>query len=165
MLIMVAQAGSPTIAPMTGTVHYPIDDLIALAKLIIKDLRAYHISLRDAADDIDDEDTSVEEGYIISYIYSILIQVEPPPPPTSQEDVTEFERRWREDPRSPERDLLSIGSMGNSEWVIKEAVTRRRSTRGTPPADDSDWRKEDALLDFIQFLAKPNHAGLFSIID
>lgn len=49
------------------------------------------------------------------------------------------------------------------QQVIEEAITLRKSRRGEPPSDDPSWSKEDALLDFIQFLAKPNHAGLFAI--
>jgi len=151
------------IAPLTGTVHYPLDALLALAKLIIKDVHAHHTALRDAADDVDDEDTSAEEGYNIAHIYTALIQVDPHLPPSmNDEEVTEAARRWVEDPRSAERGLLELGLVGTIGWVIDEAVARRKSMRGAPPPDDPSWSTEDALLDLIQFLSKSNHAGLFA---
>jgi hypothetical protein len=40
-------------------------------------------------------------------------------------------------------------------------MTLRKETRGDAPESDPGWEKEDALLDFLMFLTKWNHAGLF----
>jgi hypothetical protein len=106
------------IAPLTGIVRYPLDALLTLAKLIIKDVHAHHNGLRIAADDANDEDTSLEEGYNVANVYTALLQVEPLLPSwLDEKDVTEVERRWVEDPRSAEKGLLALGRVGKIGWV------------------------------------------------
>jgi hypothetical protein len=104
------------IAPWTGTLRYPVDELLSLAKAIIKDVQAHHTALQDAADSADDDTTVADEGDNLIDINNALFQVEPPPL-SEGEDATEVYRRWVEDPRSPERGLLRLGFVTKIGWV------------------------------------------------
>lgn len=99
-----------SVAPLTGTIHYPVHALVTLAKFIIKDVQAHHTALRDAPYDTDDDDTILDESDNLIDIYNALIQVEPPPLPEDRY-VGEYERSWLEDPRFPEQRLLQLGRL------------------------------------------------------
>jgi hypothetical protein len=49
--------------------------------------------------------------------------------------------------------------------VMNAAVKLRKETRGDPPSEDPQWLKEDALLDFLLFLSKGSHRGLFAPVE
>src|ERR1700727_2735483 len=104
----------PPIAPLTGTLRYPLNELLSLAKTIIKDVQTHHRAIADSADAADDDTTLADEWANLVDINSALFQVEPPP---SQDDDTEVYRRWVEDPRSPERGLLRLGFVMKIDWV------------------------------------------------
>ena len=50
-------------APYTGTLRYPLDALITLARSIVKAKEDHHIALRDAANAANDEDEESEQSY------------------------------------------------------------------------------------------------------
>lgn len=50
-------------APYTGTLRYPLDALITLARSILKAKEDHHIALREAADAANDEDEELEQTY------------------------------------------------------------------------------------------------------
>ena len=50
-------------APYTGTLRYPLDALITLARSIVKAKEDHHIALRDAANAANDEDEVTEQSY------------------------------------------------------------------------------------------------------
>src|ERR1700683_3327132 len=107
---------SAPIAPFTGTLRYPLDEILSLAKTIIKDGQAHHRASANEADAVDDDTTVADEWANLVDINNALIQVEPPP--LSQDnDHTEHYRRWVEDPRSPERGLLELGFVTKIDWV------------------------------------------------
>ena len=52
-------------APYTGTLRYPLEALITLARTIIKAQEDHHVALRAAAEAAEDEDEELEQSEII----------------------------------------------------------------------------------------------------
>jgi len=114
-----------TYSTLDGHYPLPVDALITLAKVIIKDVQVHHIALRasDAVNDANDDDTALDENDNLIDIYNTLIQVEPPPPPSSEDrDVTECERNWREDSALSRTKVAGAGICGEIEWVSHMAL-------------------------------------------
>ncbi|KIJ56970.1 hypothetical protein M422DRAFT_149032 [Sphaerobolus stellatus SS14] len=154
-----------SVAPFTGTLLYPRDALISLARTILHAKMEHHEQLRDKAKEADDEAEVEDQDYNIIDVDQCIINVDGPnyraqaerdDPEKEWDDIT---LRHFEDPQALEKELLKMD--GKSEYVYKEAIQLRRDTREKPPARDPKWEKEDALLDFLQFLTLPGHGHLF----
>lgn len=46
-----------------------------------------------------------------------------------------------------------------------EVMNAAMETRGDPPSEDPEWFKENALLDFLLFISKGSHRGLFAPVE
>ncbi|TDL14971.1 hypothetical protein BD410DRAFT_796823 [Rickenella mellea] len=156
------------VAPYTGKIRYPLDGLLDLARSIIHDLERHHRSLLEAAREADNEDGEAEEIDNLTDIdqsmfaldrlrWKARVEADSPGYEWSASDVEGFN-----DPSAGEEGLLTLGHTPKAAWVIGRAIERRKEKRGAPPLTDASWNKEDALLDFLLFLAKYNHVGLFS---
>lgn len=68
------------------------------------------------------------------------------------------------DERQRVSNLFALGTIPKAEFVIAEAVQRRREAR-EESMDRSEAAKEDVLLDLLVFLAsKRERAALFSVV-
>jgi len=145
-------------APYTGTLRYPLDALITLARSIVKAKEDHHIALRDAANATNDEDKELEQSYDLDDVGHCVFAVD------GQRWKARAEERipgqeWDsltsqhfEDPRASEQGLFRM--YGKGARIIKEAIQLRKDTRGDAPSDDPRWCKEDALLDLLEVITK-----------
>ena len=80
------------------------------------------------------------------------------------EKMNPVDYRGIDDPKQPERALLSVGIHRKANYLFVYAVKLRKETRGQPVASNGgNWDSEDALLDFLVFLSLPEHKDLFAV--
>ncbi|TDL15483.1 hypothetical protein BD410DRAFT_108524 [Rickenella mellea] len=156
------------VAPYTGTIQYPLNALLLLARSIVKDLEQHHRTQLDAARAVNNED---EEADALDNLMDVdqtmfaidrvawraRVELDDPGHKWSDKEFQEFN-----DISVAEDGLLTLGRVPKSAWVLGQATERRKAHRGSPPESDPIWSKEDALIDFLMFLTNYNVAGLFS---
>jgi len=150
--------------PYTGTLRYPLDALITLARSILKAKEDHHIALRDAADAAENEDEELEQSYCVADVRLCVFALDGKRWKAAVEEM-QPEKKWDsltlqhfEDPRASEKALFTLD--GKVARIIRGAIQYRKDTRGEAPSDDPRWSKEDGLLDLLQLITK--HKGLFS---
>ncbi|TDL22390.1 hypothetical protein BD410DRAFT_748639 [Rickenella mellea] len=155
------------VAPYSGTLRYPAAALLDLARSITRDLERHHRALLDAASEADNDDDYAEEvdnvvdldGVMFTFDllrYKARMETDNPNCKWEERHIQDFN-----DPNIGERGLITMGKAAKVEWVMGRAIARRKEVRGPPPASDPSWKNEDALLDFLEFLSRANHVGLF----
>ncbi|KIK02496.1 hypothetical protein K443DRAFT_677574, partial [Laccaria amethystina LaAM-08-1] len=158
-------------APLTATLRYPFDHLITLARLILVDYHAHLKAQETAADEAGDEDEVCNAYNNLSDVNEITwlldrerwMKEDEPKGPYPESVGNEWKVEALKDPRHAEKELLTMGWNHKAEYVIPDAVKLRKEKRGVPP--EGSWKNEDALLDFLVFLSKHDHSGLFRAID
>ena len=162
----------PTMTPdrfaLTATLRYPFDHLIALARLILVDYKAHLKAQETAADEAGNDDEFYEAFNNLGDIEEItwlldregwMKEDEAKGPGYSAFVGEKWEVEALKDPKHAEKGLLTMGWNHKAEYVIPDAVALRKEKRGVPP--EGSWKNEDALLDFLVFLSKHDHRGLF----
>jgi len=157
------------VAPYTSTIQYPFHALLKLARHILKDLEDHHRGLHTAAEDAGNEDDEYEEVQNLGDVSQCVCALDLLGWKKRRETALGGHYDWDaeahrdfNDPTLAEENLLTIGRIPKSEWVIPAAIMYRKEHRGEGVPGDIEWKKEDALLAFLEFLAKWEHAGLFA---
>ncbi|PPQ97232.1 hypothetical protein CVT26_000757 [Gymnopilus dilepis] len=160
-----------TAAPLTGTLRYPLKALVELGRQILLNYQAHLTDQGAAAGAKNDEEAKWEASQKLQDVRDITwlldrdrwINEETAKSPDFWAiKRTETEKKALEEPieKYTQKWLLMMGVNEKAQDVICEAVKLRREKRGDPLVE-ARWTDEDALLDFLEFLAKPQHSGLF----
>lgn len=155
------------VAPFTGAILYPLAEILELARGIIANLERHHrILLREAQDRMDDEEEAIQLNNLVDISLTVYA-VDPLRWKGTVEENNPY-HVWSEKeldglthPRKAEEGLLGLSRIPRAEFVIQAAIERRKEKRGIPPSDDPYWRKEDALMNLLQFFSNWCNAGLF----
>ncbi|KAF5380201.1 hypothetical protein D9615_006176 [Tricholomella constricta] len=151
------------VAPLVGTLRYPRDALLTLARQIVRDYEKDTTAKLHATKD---DDLEGELSDNLGAIWLTRTKIDPakwheelekrsPGSKASPAEIKQFERE-------SEQCLLDLGAMRYSnQWVMEEAIKRRKAVRGKAPPTDAAWKKEDALLDLLFFFSRESHQGLF----
>ncbi|PPQ66312.1 hypothetical protein CVT26_011143 [Gymnopilus dilepis] len=160
-------------APLTGTLRYPLDSLISLGRLILVDYQAHLKAQETTANAADNDEAMWEATDSLNDVSEITWLLDRHRWKEEQEkarggsfpEYTENKEAMEDlnDPRQTEKSLLIMGGNHKAEYVIPAAIKLRREKRGEAP--EGSWKNEDALLDFLEFLSKNNHACLFRATD
>ncbi|KIM26597.1 hypothetical protein M408DRAFT_330537 [Serendipita vermifera MAFF 305830] len=155
------------VAPFTGAILYPLDEILELARGIVKNLKRHHNLLLCAAQDRTDYE---EEAIQLNNLVDINLTIAVIDPLAWKESIEEENpgHEWGpaeverlSHPRKAEEGLLGLCRTPRAEFVIQAAIERRKSKRGLAPPDDPYWRKEDALMNLLQFFSNWSNGGLF----
>ena len=112
-------------APYTGTLRYPLDALITLARSILKAKEDHHIALRDAADAAGNEDEELEQTHDLDDIGHCVFAVDgqrwkaraEEREPGQEWDPLTLQRF--EDPRASEKGLFTMyGKAARVSFII-----------------------------------------------
>ncbi|KAG8753053.1 hypothetical protein FRC14_006479 [Serendipita sp. 396] len=155
------------VALFTGAVLYPLAEVLELARGIIANLERHHrILLQVAQEQQDDQEELIQLNNLVD-INLTIYAVDPLRWKESVEENNPY-HVWSEKeleglthPRKAEEGLLGLSRIPRAEFVIQAAIERRKTKRGIPPPDDAYWRKEDALMNLLQFFSNWCNAGLF----
>ncbi|PVF91694.1 hypothetical protein CPB86DRAFT_777634 [Serendipita vermifera] len=155
------------VAPLTGALLYPLAEILELARGIVQNLERHHKILLVAAQERQDDE---EEAIQLNNLVDIGLTVWAIDPVRWKESVeannpyhewTEQELNILLHERKAEEGLLGLCRIPRAEFVIQAAIERRKEKRGLAPPDDPFWRKEDALMNLLQFFSNWSNAGLF----
>ena len=123
----VLTTGSPGPSPYnyTGTLRYPLDALLTVARSILKAQKDHYGALRKAADDANDEDEELEQSYNFMDVNACVWRLDQK---KSKADVEKnvpgvewepHELEYFEDPRGSEKGLFRLSRF---EWVNSKYI-------------------------------------------
>lgn len=173
------------VAPFTGALLYPLEEILDLARGIVHNLEKHHkILLSSAQDRSDDEEEAIQLNNLVDI--NLTIYAIDPVRWKEAHEVNNPDYEWTTaelegltHPRKGEEGLLGLCRIPRAEFVsihtissvsspadlllqvIQAAIERRKSKRGIAPSDDPYWRKEDALMNLLQFFSNWSSGGLF----
>lgn len=152
---------------LDGQVRLPSSALLSVACICIRSLHSHYETRRRSCEAANDEDGEVNTTESLGDVEHTVRAIDPP----FWQELLSRRLKPNDIPAQPEIDerqrvsnLFALGTIPKAEFVIAEAVQRRREAR-EESMDRSEAAKEDVLLDLLIFLAsKRERAALFSVV-